>query len=429
MKDKISEYLDEVCLHIRQGSVHGPIRSELTSHITELVEGYADNGLSPDEAEAKALAQMGSAEEVGRRLDKQHRPKMEWSLIILTVALAALGLFINRSMTTPVQRITVAGLGLAAMLGTAFFDYSRLKKWSPWLFGLLCGGFVLTPMLSYAMGGRSVYRFMGRTMMAVFFTQLLFPLFAGLMVRVRTDGGFKDALKLTGLSAVVLAASMLLGRASYHMVYIIAFVIIFASAAFSGYFKKKRLALVPIGGIAVITALGGLAMGYYRLHERLMVVISGGSYDPMGAGYLTSNLMDVLRNSSMVGAMDGGLPAIMGDITELTLAGIIGGFGYLAGIAIIAVVALLLTRLFMTSSKIKGEYGRWLSLCCCALLLGKFAVNILMNFNLLPIMGVTLPLLGHGGTDYVITMFLVGLVLSVYRRNNLFPETKTEKIS
>ena len=56
------------------------------------------------------------------------------------------------------------------------------------------------------------------------------------------------------------------------------------------------------------------------------------------------------------------------------------------------------------------------------MILSKFVSNILLNFNVIPYMGVTLPLVARGGSDLVMTSLLIGLILSVYRRRELFPE-------
>lgn len=419
MRDKTAAYLDEVCSHIRERSVHNAVRDELLGHIEELAESYAAGGLPPAEAEDAAVLAMGSAEDTGLRLNKLHRPKTEWSLIFLTAALAALGLVINRSATTVPQRLVVVGLGAAALLVPMFLDYTRLKKLSlPLYIGLGAVLFLCSPVL-----GLNIPT-VGKVQLQIsitFLSQLFFPLFAGAALSLRTDGGAKDALKLTGLIFWVLAALAAGGRLSYITASVIAFTVILACMAGKGFFAKKRLALIPAGGMALVCSLLLLDGGTY-ITNRLRVFVSGGRWRPTAEGYLAYNLNGVLRSSHLVGSADSEALGVVKNFSELTLASIVGSLGYLAGLAIVATVAALLIRLFLASSKTKGAYGGALGLCCCAILLAKFAVGIFTNFSLLPFMGVTFPLLGQGGTDYVLTMLLIGLVLSVYRRKDLCPE-------
>ncbi len=428
MRDSVNSFLDEVCLHIRAKQVHGAVRGELKAHIDELADSFEASGMSRAEAEERAVTEMGSAEEIGIKLNRQHRPRIEWSLVGLTALLAVLGMLINRSQVPFFKQLSIAVLGAAVLVISMAADYTRLKKLSLPLFVALTAAFVLTPLVSLGIRGTYTYRLLGITAMAVFFTQLFFPLLAGIIVKYCNGGGVKASVGLAAAALAVMALSALLGRLSYVTVYALAFLIIFVVLFADGWFKPKRLALIPVctvlASVPAALIFGG---GVFRARKMAEVFLTRGQSDPTGSGYVTANIADVLKNSKPVGLMEGGLPDVMQAVRgDFTLTETIGKFGWLAGIAVIAVVAVLLVRMFTASSRIKGEYGRCLSLCCCALLCAKFAVNILFNLNLMPYMGVTLPLLGMGGTDYIITMFLIGTVLSVYRRNNLFPEAAVQ---
>ena len=89
--NKISAFLDQICLHISCKAVHSEVRQELSEHIDELKDTYLSEGLNEDEALGKAIAAMGDADVIGTRLDKQHRPQIEWSLLLLTVLIALFG--------------------------------------------------------------------------------------------------------------------------------------------------------------------------------------------------------------------------------------------------------------------------------------------------------------------------------------------------
>lgn len=55
----------------------------------------------------------------------------------------------------------------------------------------------------------------------------------------------------------------------------------------------------------------------------------------------------------------------------------------------------------------------------CIIISAQFLISILINFNLFPLMGINMPFVSYSGTGYVINMALIGIVLSVWRRNNL----------
>ena len=85
----------------------------------------------------------------------------------------------------------------------------------------------------------------------------------------------------------------------------------------------------------------------------------------------------------------------------------------------ILLIGIFIVRMFMTTSKIKNCYGFYLSMSACTILSAQFLINILMNFNLFPLMSFNMPFVSYGGTGYVVNMALVGIILSVWRRNNL----------
>ncbi len=413
MKDKTAAFLDEICLQIKEKSVHKAIHREIGSHIDELTDELTASGLAPDEAEEQALAHMGSAEEIGRRLNRQHRLKIEWSCLLLTAALAGLGLFINRSPSATAGRLGALAIGAAVLVAAMLFDYNKLRRVSLPLFLGLCGLSVLMRLIPGHYGRLHLT-------LTVYLQQLFFPLFAGASLAVRRDGGVRDALLVTALVSAALVCSAM-RQASYLFVYLLAFAIIFAVMAAQGRFAKKRFALIPFGGLAAVSALVAASIGP-RFKETLLAFAGRGGYEPLGAGYVTANLARLLGSA---GALSGAEPAavsVIDNFNEYTLASTVGRFGYVAAIAVVAVVAALLARLLLASGRAKGEYGRSLSLCCCALVMAKFVSNILLNFNVIPYMGVTLPLVAHGGSDLIMTSLMIGLVLSVCRRRELFPE-------
>ena len=75
----IKGFMDTVCSQIRYKSIHKSISDELTDHICEQKSQYINQGLDEEEAVKKALQQMGDPVQVGKELDKAHRPRTEWS--------------------------------------------------------------------------------------------------------------------------------------------------------------------------------------------------------------------------------------------------------------------------------------------------------------------------------------------------------------
>ena len=53
----------------------------------QIIEDLIKDGANETTAEIKAINQMGNAEEIGRKLNKIHKPKLDWKLLIITFVL------------------------------------------------------------------------------------------------------------------------------------------------------------------------------------------------------------------------------------------------------------------------------------------------------------------------------------------------------
>ena len=93
--ENVSEYINKVCNQIRWKRVRPVIARELENHIDDQGQSYISGGMEPGEAIEKALIQMGDPMEIGSALDRTHRPKPEWSMLILMAAALLIGLAIR----------------------------------------------------------------------------------------------------------------------------------------------------------------------------------------------------------------------------------------------------------------------------------------------------------------------------------------------
>ena len=91
----IKGFLNTVCSEIKYEPVRASISEELKLHIEDIKEEYQFQGMEEKEAEEKAVSQMGAAEEIGKKLNKIHRPKLDWKLFIILIALLCAGFLVT----------------------------------------------------------------------------------------------------------------------------------------------------------------------------------------------------------------------------------------------------------------------------------------------------------------------------------------------
>jgi len=433
-------FINDVCSYIKYKGVHKDVKDELSLHIDELKDHYIANGLSEDEAEKRAISDMGNAAEIGEKLNKQHKPQTEWSLIILTALISIFGILImyvsSNFENHPVsfsKHIFHVVLGAVVLIGMYFTDYIKLKKHPIVLYSAGVFILVLCMLFGTAIAGVKRWLVVGGFAISVNSVAgiLFVASFCGLLEKYQGEG-FIGIVKLMlwGIGSIVLF--VIQPSMSMAFILFIAYAALIIRAIslnhFDGNKKIQMTAVLSLGGISVLTALGAFISSPYRL-ERLLSFWNKGANDPTGSGWIFAMADKVLKSSNLIGKgtplAEGSIDWVMPEITtDFALLNLINNFGWLVGIILVAIIAIFIVKMFITSNKIKNSFGFYLSLVSCVMLTVQFVINVLINFGLFPYVEVSLPFISYGGTNYLTNMIYVGLILSVWRKNNILPRTQ-----
>ncbi len=440
MNNKLKEFLDNVCGYIRHKSVHEEVRSELENHIEDVKNGYIEKGFAEEKALDMAILDMGDCSEIGKKLDRQHRPKTEWSIFALTAIIALIGgiIMFASSKFQSHQAVDFGRYILFGLMGVAvstilyFFDYTKLKKFTLPIY--ITAFVLLIVTLTFGNGdiGRRFLK-IGSLTISSEYTSLLFLIaFAGFIEKFRGSGNIA-IMYLAMIGGASLLPIIMLPNLAQAFILLISYGCLLLAATLRGHFGgQRKFQLWSLGGIFAslcIISLTAILSTPYRL-DRVISFITRGNSDPMGIGWQQSMADKWLSISKLFGKstdlvqgypIDMAMPEVT---TDYILINIISTLGWAVGIVLILAVGALIVRMTVTSRKIKNEYGFFLSFGFCIALSVQFIINILMNFNLFPLMGVSLPFVSYGGMGYIVNMAFVGIILSVWRRNNLILQNK-----
>ncbi len=80
------KFLDETVKYVKFPFDRSGIRQELSEHMEDLFEDLVAEGVSVSEAKHLAVEYMGNAEEIGKELNKEHKPFWGWLWLITRVA-------------------------------------------------------------------------------------------------------------------------------------------------------------------------------------------------------------------------------------------------------------------------------------------------------------------------------------------------------
>lgn len=90
--------------------------------------------------------------------------------------------------------------------------------------------------------------------------------------------------------------------------------------------------------------------------------------------------------------------------------------GFIGSVVLIAFQALLLWQVLTIAGQARDLFGRLIALGVFGMLFSHMLINIGMNMSLLPVTGLPLPLISHGGSFMITVLAAIGLLQSVALR-------------
>jgi rod shape determining protein RodA len=98
---------------------------------------------------------------------------------------------------------------------------------------------------------------------------------------------------------------------------------------------------------------------------------------------------------------------------DMVFSPVVTRFGLLGGLLTLALFAAWCLGAFLTAATSPEPFGRLICVGAVGFLIAQVLVNIGMNLGLLPIIGITLPFVSHGGSSMIAQWAMTGLILSV----------------
>lgn len=428
----IAAYLEAVQGQIRWKRARPVLVRELERHLEDQRDDFLKEGKAPDEAERLAVEDMGDPVSVGTELDRVHRPRPQWGLLGLTIALAAVGVFLRvlfrqlyfRQDLVLMRALASLGLGTAAMLGMYFLDVSRLVRHAR---ALYIGTLVMAvPLL------RFVYPTYSFNLVSA-----LYPLAYALWLYSFRGKSWKGLL-LTILGGMPLAAvCCLIPSGSGLFILLFSGLVVTLYATGRDWFGVGRWKGV---GATLAISFGLLAFllfkGYLNSFLLRVMIALRPELEPQHRGYMGWVLKmfweDVppLRSAGGEAAMSvnagarvfgGGQEFRPIDFSHDFLpASMAVAWGWVPLALLLAALAALLLWLLVKGLRQSYLPGRFVVLAVVLTLGFQTLFSAALNFGFV-LLSASLPLV-VGNFQTVLDMALIGLVLSVFRGNSIARE-------
>jgi rod shape determining protein RodA len=89
-------------------------------------------------------------------------------------------------------------------------------------------------------------------------------------------------------------------------------------------------------------------------------------------------------------------------------------FGFIGGLALLGLLACIIAGGMLIALRCRHQYGRLLALGISTNFFLYVFVNVAMAMGAIPVGGVPLPLVSHGGSAMIMVMIGMGLLMSVH---------------
>jgi rod shape determining protein RodA len=315
-----------------------------------------------------------------------------------------------------------AFVGLVLMVLISRFDYSRLREWRAGLYGLM----IASILLVFALG--SVSRGSKRAIELPFFqlqtselakVLLIVTLSAFLVDRIRQLGDRETTSRIVLLAlfpAMLVVAQPDLGSG---LVFIsIAAVTLFVAGTKWTHFAA--LAAIGLAAVAVVLiaapAAGVGVLKPYQM-DRLTAFVDP-SENPAKQGYQQIQSQVAIGSGGKTGrgedATQTKLDFLPEHHTDFIFSVVGEEFGFMGAALVLSLFALLIWRCLRILTMSKNLYGTLIAGGIVAMLMHQIFVNVGMTLGIMPITGVTLPLMSYGGSSVLVTFMAIGLLQSIH---------------
>lgn len=177
--------------------------------------------------------------------------------------------------------------------------------------------------------------------------------------------------------------------------------------------------------LAVVFLVLSAVLWVFFLHDyqkdRIRSFVDPAS-DPTGRGYnVIQSIVAVgaggLYGQGLTRGLQSQLQFLPERQTDFVFASLVEELGFVGGGLVLLLFFLFFVRIIKISREARELFGMYLAGAIFFLILAQVTVNIGMNLGLVPVTGVTLPLLSYGGSSLLVTFWLVGILESIAHRS------------
>ena len=349
--------------------------------------------------------------------------RIDWAIVIPAIGLVSAGILMLSTTAAPdeqglasnaVQQGIFASVGLAGAIAIALMDYRGLRYLAVPLFVIGNGALAAVLLLGDDSYGARRWFEVGpivvqpSEIMKLLAIVFLAHYLARRRERVRSLRTVGASLGLILIPVGLIFLEPDLGTA-------LMFVAVWAAMLFVAGARWWHL-LAPAGIALAVFPFGWFfAQDYMR--ERFVTFFDPAS-DPLGAGYNVLQARISIGSGGWWGQGIGQgtqtqLEFLRVRDTDFIFAVLGEQLGFVGAIGVILFFTILIVQAVVIAVRARDDFGRYIAVGVAVTLFVQSFINIGMNIGLMPITGLTLPLVSYGRNSLVVTLLMLGVLLSV----------------
>jgi len=356
-----------------------------------------------------------------------HLKKLDWPLGVIVLFISGIGLLTIYGIGSPESMVffqkqfIFVVLGFFTMISLSFFDYRVFKNYSTILITLYFLSLIFLGLVLFSeeiRGASSWFRFGSLRVGPIEFIKIIIILFLAKyfsfrhieMYRIRhliISGGYiglpilavllqPDFGSTLVLSAIWVGIVVVSGIKTRHLIALFLVMILFLMGGWFGFlqdYQKQR----------IVTFLNPQEDPYgqgYHINQSLIAI---------GSGQLLGRGLDFSPQAGLKF-----LPEQHNDFIFATLAEQRG----LTGVSFLLILfALLFWRIIKIALGAANNFSRLFAAGFAIMIFVQMVINIGMNMAILPITGLTLPLVSYGGSSLISIFIGIGILQSIKARS------------
>jgi len=351
--------------------------------------------------------------------------QLPWSILLLSAALMMIGLAaVHRSETLTGtdgrlfwQQVVFAILALTAMLAATAANYRILCRWSYPALALALVLLLVVFLFPKINGSHRWIRLGPVGLQPSEFAKVAFVLALSRWLMHRDNfrrlSGLLIPLALTFVPVLLILREPDLGTALVFVPVLI--VMLFAAGA-----RRRDLTIILATGLLLAPLLWTQMSREQKSRVTALLDQSGPEERPDDDQYHLHRAKQTLAMGGVWGSWlsghsdrDAGRFLVPAAATDSIICIVAERFGLLGFVTTLLLYAWLVARCLSVAQRTQDPFGRMLSVGIAALIAVQVLINTSMMVGMLPITGLSLPLISYGGSGLLANALALGLVLNV----------------